>query len=146
MKVEIVIDEAYSETTVKIFAKQYSNDLDELKANLLQRGTDKLVVFDETSVRLLDSNDILRFYTENGKVYLDTLQGTYVTRLKMYELEAKLDAKKFRQISRSEIVNLDYVLRLDLSFSGTIALEMKDKKNSYVARRYLKEFKEALGL
>lgn len=146
MKVEIVIDEQCTETTVKIIAKQYNQELEEIKANLLERGTDKLIGFLNKEVCLLDCNKILRFYTEDSKVYCDTGKQKYQLRLKMYELENKLNAKKFIKISRSEIINLDYVARLDLSFTGTIALEMKDKKIVYVARRYLKEFKDALGL
>lgn len=146
MKVEIIIDERYTETTVKIYASKHTDDLDALSATLLQRGTDKLLAFDNMSVHLLDSKDIMRFYSENGKVYCDTLQGNYVTRLRLYELALKLDKKSFIQISRFEIVNLDYVARLDLSFTGTIMLEMKNKKCTYVARRYLQQFKTALGL
>lgn len=146
MKVEIVIDEQCTETTVKIIAKQYNQELDEIKANLLERGTDKLIGFLDKEVCLLDCNKILRFYTEDSKVYCDTSKEKYQLRLKIHELENKLPAKKFIKISRAEIVNLDYVARLDLSFTGTIALEMKDQKISYVARRYLSKFKEALGL
>lgn len=146
MKVEIIIDEAYTETTVKIYASKHTDDLDALSATLLQRGTDKLLVFDDMGAHLIDSKSIIRFYSENGKVYCDTTQGNYVTRLRLYEIAIKLNKKNFIQISRFEIVNLDYVVRLDLSFTGTIMLETKNKKYSYVARRYLKQFKETLGL
>lgn len=146
MKVEVVIDETCTETIVKIIANQYSKDLDEIRANLLVRGTDKLIGFQNKEVYMLDCNNILRFYTEDNKVYCDTSKERYQLRLKMYELENKLSAKKFIKISRSEIINLDYVARLDLSFTGTIALEMLDRRISYVSRRYLSKFKEALGL
>ena len=43
-------------------------------------------------------------------------------------------------------MNLDYVEKLDLSFTGTIALKMKDGKVTYVSRRNIKKFKEILGI
>lgn len=74
------------------------------------------------------------------------MNNTYTTRLRLYQLEDRLPKKQFIKISRSEIVNLDYVKSLDLSFSGTIALELKNGQVTYVSRRSLKNFKEALGL
>lgn len=146
MKVEIIIDETCSETNVKITAHHYTPELEEIKANLLVHGTNKLVGFMDKEACLLDCNEIVRFYTENNKVYCNTIKNKYQLRLKMYELESLLPTQKFIKISRSEIVNLDYVVRLDLSFAGTIALELRNKSVSYVARRYLKEFKNTLGI
>lgn len=147
MKVEIVIDPACEETTATIVACRYSQELEELKVSLLaQASTDKVVAFDDGGVRLLSLREILRFYTKNGKIFCDTLNATYAIRMKLYEVESRTHVCQFIKISRSEIVNLDYVVRLDLSFAGTIALVMSDKKISYVSRRYLKNFKQVLGL
>lgn len=146
MKVEITIDETCPETNVKITASHYTPELEELKANLLAHATNKLVGFMDKEARLFDWSEIIRVYTEGNKIYCSTIKGNYQTRLTMRELENILPARQFIKISRSEIVNLDYVVRLDLSFAGTIALEMRNKSVSYVARRHLKEFKKALGM
>ena len=146
MNVEIFIDENYSETTVKIYAKTYSKDLEWIKDQLLGHPQDKITAFTGSEVQILSYKDILRFYSLDNKVYLDTMKSTYTTRLRLYQLEDRLPKKQFIKISRSEIVNLDYVKGLDLSFTGTIALELKNGQVSYVSRRSLKNFKEALGL
>lgn len=146
MNVEIFIDENYPETTVKIYAKTYSKDLEWIKDQLLGHPQDKITAFMDDQVQILAYQDILRFYSLDNKVYLDTMKSTYTTRLRLYQLEDRLPKKQFIKISRSEIVNLDYVKALDLSFTGTIALELKNGQVSYVSRRSLKNFKEALGL
>ncbi len=146
MNVEIFIDENYPETTVKIYAKTYSKDLEWIKDQLLGHPQDKITAFTGSEVQILSYKDILRFYSLDNKVYLDTMKSTYTTRLRLYQLEDRLPKKQFIKISRSEIVNLDYVKGLDLSFTGTIALELKNGQVSYVSRRSLKNFKEALGL
>lgn len=146
MNVEIFIDENYPETTVKIYAKTYSKDLEWIKDQLLGHPQDKITAFMDDQVQILAYQDILRFYSLDNKVYLDTMKSTYTTRLRLYQLEDRLPKKQFIKISRSEIVNLDYVKGLDLSFTGTIALELKNGQVSYVSRRSLKNFKEALGL
>ena len=146
MNVEIFIDENYPETTVKIYAKTYSKDLEWIKDQLSGHPQDKITAFMDDQVQILAYQDILRFYSLDNKVYLDTMKSTYTTRLRLYQLEDRLPKKQFIKISRSEIVNLDYVKGLDLSFTGTIALELKNGQVSYVSRRSLKNFKEALGL
>ncbi|KGF11362.1 Probable transcriptional regulatory protein YehT [Urinicoccus massiliensis] len=146
MNVEIFIDDQYEETTVKIYAKTYSKEIDWIKDQVLGHPQDKITAFAGDNVEILAYKDILRFYGLDNKVYLDTMKTTYTTRLRLYQLEDRLPKKQFIKISRSEIVNLDYVKSLDLSFSGTIALELKNGQVTYVSRRSLKNFKEALGL
>lgn len=146
MKVEIFIDEKYEETTVKIYAKTYSKEIDWMKDQILGHPQDKITAFAGDGIQILAYKDILRFYGLDNKIYLDTMKNTYTTRLRLYQLEDRLPKKQFIKISRSEIVNLDYVKGLDLSFTGTIALELKNGQVSYVSRRNLKNFKEALGL
>lgn len=146
MNVEIFIDDQYEETTVKIYAQTYSKEIDWIKDQVLGHPQDKITAFAGDNVEILAYKDILRFYGLDNKVYLDTMKTTYTTRLRLYQLEDRLPKKQFIKISRSEIVNLDYVKGLDLSFSGTIALELKNGQVTYVSRRSLKNFKEALGL
>lgn len=50
------------------------------------------------------------------------------------------------RISNSEIVNLKKVKNLDLSFVGTICMELSNGDVSYVSRRYVSKIKRLLGL
>ena len=72
--------------------------------------------------------------------------GTYQIRLRLYEAEERLDNSKFVRISNSEIVNLKKVKSLDLSFVGTICMELSNGTVSYVSRRYVSKIKKVLGL
>lgn len=67
-------------------------------------------------------------------------------RLRLYELEQRLDARRFVRISHSEIVNLKQVTGLDLGLTGTIRMTLSGGTVTYVSRRYVKRIKEALGL
>lgn len=109
MNVEIFIDDQYEETTVKIYAKTYSKEIDWIKDQVLGHPQDKITAFAGDNVEILAYKDILRFYGLDNKVYLDTMKTTYTTRLRLYQLEDRLPKKQFIKISRSEIVNLDYV-------------------------------------
>lgn len=146
MKVEIIIDETLEETNIKIYTNKYTEQIDEIKNNLLKNSKDLISVFKDDDVYVINNNEIIRAYAEEKNVYIETIENLYKTRLKIYELEERLNSNKFIKISRSEIVNLDFVKRLDLSFIGTIAVELKNGKVSYVSRRNLKNFKNAIGL
>ncbi|EEI82238.1 LytTR family DNA-binding domain-containing protein [Anaerococcus tetradius] len=146
MKVEIIIDETIEETKVKIFAKEYSKEVENLKDLLADRLVDKIVVFKNKEVYIISHEDIIRIYAQDKNVFVKTKDGTFSSRLTIYELADRLDKNKFIRISRSEIVNLDFVRKLDLSFTGTIAVELTNGDVSYVSRRNLKEFRKALGL
>lgn len=146
MKVEIIIDESIEETRVKIFAKDYSKEVENIKDLLADRLVDKIVVFKNKEVFITSHKDIIRIYAQDKNVFVKTKDGTFSSRLTIYELNDRLDKNKFIRISRSEIVNLDFVRKLDLSFIGTIAVELTNGDVSYVSRRNLKEFRKALGL
>lgn len=72
-------------------------------------------------------------------------EALYQVRLRLYELEERLD-NRFVRISNSEIVNLKKVKSLDLSFVGTICMELSNGEVSYVSRRYVSRMKKILGL
>lgn len=146
MKVEIIIDESIEETNVKIYSNKYSKEVENIKDSLSETLLDKIVAFQYKEVFILSFDEIIRIYAQDKSVYIKTKDNTYTTRLTIYEFESKADRRNFIRISRSEIVNLDYVKRLDLSFTGTIAVELANGDVSYVSRRKLKEFKKALGL
>ena len=146
MKVEVIIDESLDENKVTIYAKKYSKDIENIRDMLTDRLLDKIVAFYDKEIFILSFDEIIRIYAQDKDVFAKTNNRSYKIRLTLTELEKRLDKKKFIRISRSEIVNLDYVKRLDLSFTGTIAVELANGDVSYVSRRKLKEFKKALGL
>lgn len=146
MKVEIIIDESIEETKVKIYSSKYSKEVENIRDALSETLLDKIVAFQSKEVFILSFDEIIRIYAQDKSVYIKTKDNTYTTRLTIHEFESKADRRNFIRISRSEIVNLDYVKRLDLSFTGTIAVELANGDVGYVSRRKLKEFKKALGL
>ncbi|MDB8850242.1 LytTR family DNA-binding domain-containing protein [Peptostreptococcus anaerobius] len=146
MKVDIIIDETLEETQVKIFAKGYSKEVETIKDLLADRIIDKIVAFRDKEVFILSHEEIIRIFAQDKRVFIKTKNGTFSSRLTVSELENRLGKKKFIKISRSDIVNLDFVKKLDLSFTGTIAVELTNGDVAYVSRRNLKEFRRVLGL
>lgn len=146
MQVEIKIDETISETKVIILAKQADETVNELVRRISGEHPQVIAGFSGDTVKILEQEHILRVYTSGGKVYAVTEQGEYTLRLRLYEAEERLDKTRFVRISNSEIVNLRKVKGFDLSYTGTIRVNLWDGTASFVSRRYVSRIKAVLGL
>ena len=124
MKVEIVLDEKYQETYVKIFTDKYNKEIENLEKSLVNINNNVILGFKDDDAFVLDLKNIYRFFTEDKDVFIECRDNTYKSRLRMYEIEHRLN-NSFVRISRSEIINISYIKKLDLSFKGTIAVELK---------------------
>ena len=144
MKVELNIDKKFEETIVTISANKVNDEIQNL-VNYIEIKEDYFIGVSDGKVRLLNLEDIIRVYVENRKVYVVTVEGRFIVRKKLYEVQSML-TKDFIKISQSEIANIKYIHSLDLGLRGTIVISYKNSDISYVSRRMLKEFKMKLGL
>ena len=146
MKIEVRIDETCPEPTVVVCASKVTREVEELVRKLSGAAQPILAGFREDEAAILDQGDILRVYAENGRVLAQTESSVYALRLRLYEVEERLDAGTFARISNSEIINLKKVKNFDLSLAGTICVRMKNGGVSYVSRRYVAKIKQVLGI
>lgn len=146
MKLEINLDPDIEETLIKVFAESMNSDVFLIQSILESSKVNRIVGLKNEEVSLLEPEDIIAFFTRDKKVFAKTNKGEYVIRFRMYELEERFRSTTFIRISQGELINLDYVKKLDLSYKGTIALEFNNGDISYVARRSLKNFKKVLGI
>lgn len=146
MKLEINIDPNIKETIIKVFAESMNNDVKLVQSILESSSVNRIVGLKNEEILLLEPDDIIRFFTNDKKVFAQTMRDEYLVRLRMYDLEERFRSTTFIRISQGELINLDYVKRLDLNYKGTIALEFKTGDISYVSRRSLENFKKVLGI
>lgn len=146
MEIEIKIDSAYKEPKLLILTNQMSDEINAIVEKLSDRGPRLLAGFRGERLELLEPEELLRIYAAGGKVFAVTGRGEYTLRLRLYELEDRLDNSRFVRISHSEIINLKKVKSFDLGFSGTICVHMADGTFTYVSRRYVSGIKQVLGI
>ncbi len=146
MKIEVRLDATCEETTVVIYTNRVTDEVQNLARRLSQDAPQVIVGFLEEEAMLLSQEEIYRVFAESGKVFAETENGRYQLRLRLYELEERLDGKRFVRISNAEIVNLGMVRGFDLSFAGTICVRMKNGTVTYVSRRYVSKIKQVLGI
>lgn len=145
LKIDVTLDPALEELLVKVLSPGETEELQSLLRRLEEPR--RLTGFREGTAVPLEAAEVLRFYGEDKEVRAQALGGEiYTVRLRLYELEERLDRKAFVRVSHSEIVNWKRVTALDLSLSGTIRVTLEGGVATYVSRRYVKKIKEVLGI
>ena len=126
MKIQIQLDSQCEEPEILIRTAAVTAEVRELVEKLSEKRSDSVIGYDADSAVLLEKSQIMRIYGASQKVYAQTPHGEFYLRQRLYELEQLLDEKTFVRISKSEIINLRFVKRLDLSITGTIGIQLKN--------------------
>lgn len=146
MQVEIKIDNTCKKPRIIVVTDQLTDEIHALVSRLSEEFPRILSGFRNDTLEVLEQSDIFRLYASAGKVYAVTSRGEYTLRLRLYELEERLEKDSFVRISNSEIINLKKVKNFDLSFTGTICVSLSDGTVTYVSRRYVNKIKQILGI
>ena len=146
MQIEVKIDPSCTEPKVIIVADSMSEEIQSLVKRLSADIPQVISGIRDERLEVLKEDELIRVYAASGKVFAITEQGEYVVRLRLYELEERLDRQRFVRISNSEIINLKKVKSFDLSFAGTVCVEFLNGTVTYVSRRYVPKIKKILGV
>lgn len=146
MKVELEIDKKYTEPEIHVCNRICDEETVQLKQAVCEFVDGNVVAYDGDSSVLLRYADIVRIFSANKNVYVSTEEGQYRIRERLYEMEERLDQKRYVRISNSEIINVQKLIKLDTSFTGTIKMNLRGNQETYVSRRYVSKIKKALGI
>ena len=146
MQIEIREDENCKELKVIILTPKMTNEVLDIMQKLQGDLPQIILGFQGDKAIILNETELFRIYAANGKIYADTDNEEFTLRLRLYELEQRLDKRSFVRISNSEIVNLKKASYFDLGFTGTICIHLTNGMQSYVSRRYVSKIKQVLGI
>ncbi|HEL1710649.1 TPA: LytTR family transcriptional regulator [Streptococcus suis] len=147
MKVKLAISSEILEDLVTIEAQAMSEQITNLVTYIqnLDKQRSSLTVKKGEQVYLVEHDEIVRLYLEDRVLQVETVETTYTSNLRLYQVKEDLPAN-FLQISRSEIIHIKQLNHLKLTANGLVKLVMKNGSVTYSSRRYLKVIKERLGL
>ncbi|MBO4107061.1 LytTR family DNA-binding domain-containing protein [Streptococcus suis] len=147
MKVKLAISPEILEDLVTIEAQAMSEQVSHLMAYIqnLDKQRSSLTVKKGEQVYLVENDEIVRLYLEDKVLQVETVETTYTSTLRLYQVKEDLPAN-FLQISQSEIIHIKQLDHLKLTANGLVKLVMKNGSVTYSSRRYLKVIKERLGL
>ena len=97
------------------------------------------------SIVVVPVADVYIAHMDGGHVQLITAKGELRSNNRLYELESTL-GEGFVRISKSAIVNIDAIDRIEPGFGGALSVQMVDGSVEWISRRFLGAFKQAIGM
>lgn len=146
MQVEIKMNSSYTEPKIIILTASMTEEVNNIIKKLSDDIPQIISGSKDEKIEVLEQTDLIRIYANAGKVFAVTNKGEYTLRLRLYEIEEKLNPHQFVRISNSEIINLKKVNHFDLRFTGTICVKLSNGTSTYVSRRYVSRIKKLLGI
>lgn len=146
MQVEIKMDASCTELRVIVLTASMTEEVSKILQKLSENNPQIISGSRGGKIEVLEQGEIIRIYAAGSKVFAVTNRGEYTLRLRLYEVEERLNPDQFVRISNSEIINLKRANNFDLSFTGTICVELTNGATAFVSRRYVSKIKKILGL
>lgn len=147
MDTELIIDEELNDDTVKVHTKtamlgaqilSYIDHFTTDKENLVIRSDEEFLIVQKSDIICAEIQDkTLTIYTKTGQV---------VAAKSLSALMEELKSKTFLKVSKSEMLNIQMIDRVEPSFSGNLIARMKNGKKVSISRRYVSTLKERLGI
>lgn len=106
---------------------------------------DRLMIKDGGRVLFLQVEEIDWIEAAGVYVQIHTAGKTWLHRISLSELEAKLDARQFIRIHRSTIVNLSRIRELRPHSHGDFLVALRDGAELKLSRRYRRKVEASLG-
>lgn len=93
---------------------------------------ERIVVKSKNEIIILNTNLISVIFSDSGKcVAIDKNGNEYIFREKISELITELNPNVFFQINRSEIINVNYIDKIETYFNDRLLIKIVNYKNKF---------------
>jgi len=144
VKIKYDIQERYDEIEIHLCNRERSAELLEVRELLENILGTQIKVYKNQEHKTVVPAEIVRIYSQNKRVHVRTQDECYEVNDRIYVLEEQLQDRGFVRISNSELVNIRQIEKMDMSYTGTIKMLLKNGDETYVSRRYMRKIKEVL--
>lgn len=97
------------------------------------------------NLKVLQTNEISCFYSENKIVYARTSERSFPTDFTLDELQENLDESKFFRVNRQFVINLDFIKNIHTSPYYKVEMQFQPEEEITVSRERVKDFKDWLS-
>lgn len=94
-----------------------------------------------------DVGNVMYFHAELAEIFAHTTSGEmYLVKATLKELMTKLNPKKFFQIHKAHIVNIDFISKISPQSSGNFNIQLNDSSQTQIplSRRFARPVRDAL--
>jgi len=147
------LNEARLDRTLQRIEEQLKNKknqthlMKELLSNTLQPRYDRLPVWKNDRIYLINKSDIRFCTTNDNETNIIVKKERYMVLETLSELELQLDEKSFFRCHRSFLINLDAIEEIIPWFNSTYAVKLLDYEEYIpISRRNTKSFKGLINM
>ena len=97
------------------------------------------------NLKIIQTDEVSCFYSENKIVYLQTKERNYPTDFTLDELQELLEEKKFFRVNRQFIINSNFIKNIHTSPYYKVEMEFQSDEEITVSRDRVKDFKDWLS-
>lgn len=112
----------------------------------LRSAQEKLTLTKGDKLFQVQPSQVYYFEAVDNRVFAYLEKEVCETKLKLYELEKRLEGTDFFRASKSTIINLAKVKNISPAFNGRLEACMKNEEKLIVSRQYVPILKAKLGL
>ncbi len=145
MRIDIIHHE---EDTIRVtIACKHSNaGIDRLKRHI-EAWEERIKGKSEGQTVFVELSRVLYFETVDNRSFAYTSDQVVEIEQKLYELELLLEQQEtFVRSSKSQIINMNKIIRLKPELNRTIQAVMCNGERLYISRRYAQGIKRRLGI
>ncbi len=144
MKVEIKTVQSYDEELAIINAVTITEDL-QRAIDILDNNCRVIPVIHQSETILCNTDRIYYAESVDKRNYIYTKDGCFETKYRLYELEQMLNANCIR-CSKAMILNVRKIKAVKSEINGRMKAKLLNGEEIIIARRYVKNLKERLGI
>ena len=145
MKISIHTDDRVGDTEIDITCRQLTPEIERVLATLriLQ---EQLMVSKGEEIVILDVSAILYIESVDRKTFVYTKDTVYESKLKLYEIEARLCESGFIRANKSCLIQIRQIKSLRSDLDRRIRVTFESGEQILVSRQYADELKKRLGV
>lgn len=145
MKISIDIDSTKQDTEIQISCKSLTPDIEKIIATLRMLNQQIMVEKDEETY-VLDVTKIMYIEAVDRKTFVYTQEDCFESKLKLYEMEERLEESGFLRVSKSCLIQLRHIRSLKGDLDRRLKVTLENGEQIMVSRQYADEIKRKLGV
>lgn len=147
MKTELIINEQLNDDEIKIHAKTTTIGARVLSfIDYFTTDKESLAIRSDEEFLMIQRSDIICAEVQDKTLTIYTKADDIVTTKTLSTLMEDLKSETFLKVSRSGMLNIQMIERVEPSFSGNLTARMKNGNKMNISRRYVSILKERLGI
>lgn len=144
LQVEVKTVNSTKEERALICAVTVSDEI-QSAIDMLENSSRSIPVISNGETMICRTDKIYYFESVDKRTYLYTKENCYETRYKLYELDDLL-SKNFIRCAKAMIINIRKIKSVKSEVNGRMTAQLLNGEQVIIARNYVKDLKERLGI